>query len=142
MPPIPSAALTPAAAATAPEKRPPIGVEPANSVVYTLMTRPRRTSGTFSWMIVLHVAAIEIVPQPMMNMSTRSGPNELDKRQEDEADAGNERARDEAHHRRPGAERDQQRAGERTDAAGRHEEAISVGIAVEHVRAPAAGREH
>ena len=56
--------------------RPPTGVEPAKTVVYTLMTRPRRWSGTLSWMTVFAVAAIPMPPTPAKNMHTSAIGNE------------------------------------------------------------------
>ena len=47
-----------------------MGVVPANTVVYTLMTRPRRSSGTVSWMMVFVVAPMATVDQPTMPMSS------------------------------------------------------------------------
>ena len=48
----------------APAMMPPNGVEPAKTVVYTLITRPRSSSGTVDWMSVLPFAAIQIAPAP------------------------------------------------------------------------------
>jgi hypothetical protein len=63
--------------ATAPVRRPPIGVDPAKTVVYTLITRPRRWSGTSSWTRVLAVAAMAMPPTPQKNIARSAIPNEL-----------------------------------------------------------------
>jgi hypothetical protein len=59
-----------------PIRIPPNGVEPAKTVVYTLMTRPRSTSGTFSWMTVLAVAAMPMPPTPAMNIRISAPGND------------------------------------------------------------------
>src|SRR5437773_8230855 len=69
-PPSTTAAEIPYDDASTPVARPPIGVEPAKTVVNTLMTRPRRWSGTVSWIVVLALAAIMIIPAPTPNMHT------------------------------------------------------------------------
>jgi len=47
---------------------PPIGVEPAKIVVYTLITRPRSPSGTASCIVVFAEADIVIAPNPSATM--------------------------------------------------------------------------
>ena len=56
--------MTPRRLARTPARMLPMGVVPANTVVYTLITRPRRSSGTVSWMMVLVVAPMATVDQP------------------------------------------------------------------------------
>ena len=56
--------------------RPPAGTDPENTVVYTLITRPRRWSGTWSWIVVFAVTAIPTPPAPAITIATsESGKN-------------------------------------------------------------------
>jgi len=54
LPPSRHAAGTPAPSATVPIREAPTGVAPAKTIMYTPMTRPRSSSGTVTWTIVLH----------------------------------------------------------------------------------------
>ena len=74
-PPNASATGDPKAEASQPARSPPTGVEPANTVMYTLITRPRSLSGTASWMAELAVAVIAIAPAPATNTAASDTGN-------------------------------------------------------------------
>src|SRR5918994_8001066 len=59
------ATYAPQAWAMAPASRPPIGADPANTVTYSDITRPRSASGIEFWIVTLIVFTISIEAKPM-----------------------------------------------------------------------------
>ena len=59
----------PQISATAPAKKPPIGAEPAKTVTYRDITRPRSSCDTEFWIMTLMVLTITIELKPMTRIS-------------------------------------------------------------------------
>ena len=124
---------TPSADASAPTPIPPIGTEAEKTVVYTLITRPRRPSGTASWIVALAVAAIVMPPAPTGTISSSESGYDEEKASRIEATPMQDRPeRDPDRARRAG---DDEREGrrERPDPGRGHEEPVAGRVARQHV---------